>query len=82
MATSFLTKALDEGRKEGRKEGRREGRREGRAQSVLELTRLRFGRVPRAVSQRVKAATDEDELISLMAEIAAAESPTDLSLKS
>jgi len=66
MATSFLTKAHEE------------GRREGRADLVLDITRMRFGRVPRVVSRRVKAAVDEDELNRLVAEIVAAESPSDL----
>ena len=57
---------------------RKEGRKEGRVESVLSLTRIRFGRVPRIVSQRVKAAEDEDALDRLMAEIVAAESPSDL----
>ena len=72
MATSFLTKARDEGLREGRKEGRK--------QSVLDLTRARFGRVPRAISQRVKSATDEDELSRLMGRIAVAESPSELDI--
>jgi len=68
MADTYFTKLRNEGRKEGR------------AQSVLDLSRIRFGRIPRIVSQRVKTAADEDELCRLMAEIAAAKSPSDLNL--
>ena len=78
MVTSFLMKARDEALREGREEGREEGRKD----SVLDLARIRFGRIPRIVSQRVKAAEDEGELRRLIAEIVAAESPSDLNLKS
>jgi len=77
MAASFVTKAYDKAFKEAFREGRIEGWKE----TVLGLARIRFGRIPRIVRQRVKAATDEDELSRLMAEIANAKSPSDLDLK-
>ena len=70
MADTYFTKL--------HKEGVREGRKEGRVESVLDLARIRFGRVPRTVSRRVKAASDEEELSRIMAEIVAAKSPSDL----
>ena len=68
VTTSFLTRARDE------------GLREGQEKAILKLARIRFGRVPRVISRKVKEAVAEDELDRLMAEIAAAESPSDLNL--
>ena len=89
MTTSFLTKAMLEGekkgekkgRKEGEKKGEKEGEKKGQKKAVLDLTRIRFGRIPRSVRQKVMAAEGEDEIRRLMARIVAAESPSDLDFR-
>jgi flagellar biosynthesis/type III secretory pathway protein FliH len=82
---------LQEGRQEGRKEGRREGLKEGREEglrtgqiemrkALLQQMTLRFGRLPKAIRQRVEAISSLPELRALARKVIRAESLQDLGL--
>jgi predicted transposase YdaD len=53
-------------REEGRQEGCQEGRQEGRQRSILELLETRFGEVPVAIRDRVRAIHDEAQLQEML----------------
>jgi hypothetical protein len=45
---------------------REEGRQEGRQKSILELLETRFGEVPAAIRERVRAVHDEAQLQEML----------------
>jgi predicted transposase YdaD len=71
---------LKEGRREGREEGLRTGQMEMRKVLLQQMT-LRFGRLPKAVRQRVEAISSPQELRALARKVILAESLQDLGLE-
>jgi flagellar biosynthesis/type III secretory pathway protein FliH len=71
---------LKEGRQEGLKEGREEGLRAGQIEMLLQQMTLRFGRLPKAIRQRVEAISSMPELRALARKVILAESLQDLGL--
>jgi len=69
-----------EGRQEGLQEGREEGLRTGQIELLLQQMTLRFGRLPKAIRQRVEAISSLPELRALARKVILAESLQDLGL--
>lgn len=67
-----------EGRQEGRQEGREEGRLEGLREAVLQVLQGRFGRLPRAVRERVMAEADHAALRAMLGRAATVATPRDI----
>jgi len=61
---------LERGRAEGREEGREEGAREEAREAVLEVLRRRFGKVSRAITQRLQNVEDLPKLKMLVGDAA------------
>ena len=57
---------LQEGRQEGLQEGREVGLQEGRQRSILDLLETRFGEVPKAIRDGVRAIHDEARLKEML----------------
>jgi hypothetical protein len=57
-----------------REEGRQEGAVEAWRQSLLELIRARFGRVPRAAGRRIRSTADPEQLRAWVARVGTASS--------
>jgi hypothetical protein len=53
---------IEQGRREGRQEGRQEGAIKALQQTVLNLLRAKFGRVPRATVKAIRATEDQAQL--------------------
>ena len=62
LLVELLAEGRAKGRAEGEAKGRAEGEANGRAESVLLALRMRLGRVPNAVEQRVRAESRLDVL--------------------
>jgi predicted transposase YdaD len=75
-AKRWVSQLLQEGRKEGRQEGLIDGMRE----MLLQQIKLRFGRVPRTVRQRIEGISSMRELRALGRKVILAETLQDLGL--
>jgi len=58
--------------------GREEGQREGQRATIREVALARFGSVPPSLEQRLTAATDEQELRTLIRLVSTVATPADL----
>ena len=70
--STYFQLARQESREEGRQEGRQEGRHEGEALVLLHLLRLKFGKIPDTIRQRIEQA-DADTLLTWSERILTAE---------
>ena len=64
--TLFEELSREEGREEGREVGLQEGLQEGRQACILDLLETRFGKVPVAIRDRVRAIRDEARLKEML----------------
>ena len=64
--TLFEELSREEGREVGLQEGREVGLQEGRQRSILDLLETRFGEVPVAIRDRVRAVHDEEGLKDML----------------
>jgi hypothetical protein len=64
----------EKGRKEGRHEGIEAGRIQGKRESVQQVLKARFGRVPKQIVARVEAMSSEEELDACLERILNAQS--------
>jgi hypothetical protein len=73
-AEKLEEKGREEGRKEGRHEGIEAGRLQGKRESVLQVLKARFGRVPKQIVARVEAMDSAKELDACLERISNAQS--------
>jgi hypothetical protein len=66
--------------KKGRQEGRQEGALRASQKILLSLLRDRFGRVPKAVQQKIKAATEPERLQACILQVTKIQSLDELPL--
>ena len=76
----MLEETAQEWKRQWIKEGREEGLRTGQIEMLLQQMTLRFGRLPKAIRQRVEAISTMPELRALARKVILAESLQDLGL--
>lgn len=79
-AKRWSRQLLQKGRQEGKQQGRQEGMIDGTREMLLQQIKLRFGRVPRTVRQRIDEISSVRELRALGRKVVLAETLQDLGL--
>ena len=79
-ARRWRRQLLQEGRQEGWQEGFQEGMLDGPRGMLLEQIKLRFGRVPRTVRQKINAISSMREMRAMSRKVILAETLQDLGL--
>lgn len=80
LEAPMLEETAQEWKRQWIKEGRQEGLRTGQIEMLLQQMSLRFGRLPKAIRQRVEAISTMPELRELARKVILAESLQDLGL--